>query len=90
MKSITLTFLTPKGEEAYHMVGVAGVGAKFKERMVIKKVFNDHKISDDPLTIRIDIKIPRLAVQVNFDQAIEEALKSKGAIKGKDYTMVLK
>jgi len=87
MKEIVLTFKTPKGEKAYHEVDDEGKAQSYLERKIAKAVAKDSIISKDPLTVRIKIKVSRLAVQVKLDEQVVDALKKKGAVIGKDYDL---
>ena len=85
MKRITLWFLTPKGEKAYHDVEKSSEGAK--ANMVANKVAKTKIVNKNPLTVIIKIKIKWLAVQIEFDKQIIDGLKQFGAVKNIDYYM---
>ena len=90
MKEIILTFKTKKGESAYHKVDAEGKTQSYMDRKIARAVARDNIISKDPLTVKIKIKVERLAIQVQLDEQIVEALKKKGAVQNKDYTMEIK
>lgn len=85
MKEILLTFKTKKGVKAYHEIDAEGKKQSFMERKIAKAVARDSIISKDPLTVKVKVKVERLAVQVKLDEQIVTALAKKGAKKGTDY-----
>ena len=87
MKEILLTFKTAKGESAYHEIDAEGKKQSFMERKIAKSVARDSIISKNPLTVRMKIKIERLAIQVKLDEQVVTALAKKGAKKDIDYTI---
>lgn len=90
MKEINITFLTNKGEEAYKSCDEAGKKLKRKDQAINNLVAKDFIISNDPLVIKIKIKISWLADLNNYDLLIIEGLGKFGAIRNIDYIMVVK
>jgi len=87
MKAILLTFKTPKGTEAYARVDAAGKKQRWRDKKISKALAEDTIISQDPLIVRIKIKIPWLAVRINFDKQIIDALSKFGAVLDEDYKL---
>lgn len=90
MKAIVLKFLTKNGEKAYHQVDAEGESQSKMDRAIGNRVASDHILSQDPLIVKIKIKIGWLAVKVNLPEQIEKGLLKYGAVKGTDYTMEVK
>lgn len=80
-----LQFLTEKGTKAYKEIKAQP--SKWKDRVVIKKIFREKVTSEDPLTITIKAKIPWLAIQIELDKQIIDQMKLKGCDRDLDYTM---
>lgn len=87
MKKIIVKFLTKKGEKAYHKVEEAGKQESKINKRIMKMIARDNTISKEPLTIEIEIKIPRLAIKAEMPEKIVEGLAKFDAVKGIDYTM---
>jgi len=87
MKEIILKFKTVNGEEAYHLIDAEGKRQPFKERQVAKAVAKDKIISKNPLVVKVKIRVRRLAVAVELDKKIVEALRKAGAKENTDYDM---
>lgn len=87
MELIVLKFLTDKGKEAYHKVEKEGDKQNRLDKAISNKVSKEKIIQENPLIVRIDIKIPRLAQACKLDNKIVQGLKKFGALKGQDYTM---
>jgi len=85
MKEILLKFLTKRGEEAYAKVEAEGKAQSRLDRRIAKSVARDTVIQKSPLVVKIKIKIKRLAVQVQLDKQVVEALKKFGAKENKDF-----
>jgi hypothetical protein len=90
MKNIQLTFLTKKGDDAYHQIKLKGKGQSWRDRRISNSVASDSVVQESPLIVRIDVKIEWLAVQVGLDVQTEAALSQYGAKKDIDYTMEVK
>lgn len=87
MKEIILTFKTEKGEQAYKKVDEEGKKQSFMDRKISKAVASDKVVSKNPLIVNISIKVQRLAVHVELDKKVKEALEKFGAVEGVDYSM---
>lgn len=90
MKTITLSFLTKKGEEAYQKVDFEGKSRPWRERKIGDLIAKDKVLSRNPLIVRIDIKMEVLAVQIEIDKNIISGLAKYGAELNKDYTMKIR
>jgi len=87
MKEIVLFFKTEKGEKAYHQVDAEGKAQSFMDRKISRAVAKDSIVATNPLTVKIRIKVERLAIQIQLDEQIVTALKKYGAVRDTDYTM---
>lgn len=87
MKRILLKFLTEKGVKAYRQTEEAGKKESRMNRRIVKTVFRDKEVSQDPLTIEIEIKSPRLALTIDLPSQIKTGLEKLGAKQDKDFTM---
>jgi len=87
MKEILLNFLTEKGASAYRKITADGDKQSWKDKKIAKSVAEDEVVSENPLVVRIRVKINWLAVQVKLDEQTVMALEKKGAKKDKDFTI---
>ena len=87
MKEIDVFFLTKKGVEAYRAVDKAGEKETGLNKRIVKRIYRDSVISEDPLVVRVKIKIPRLAVAQELDKGIIKGLEAQGAKDGEDFRL---
>lgn len=87
MKEIIINFLTEKGAKAYALVTEEGDKQSWKNKKISKAVAEDQVISENPLVVRIKVKIGWLAVKCDLESQTVNALKKFGAERGKDFTM---
>ena len=87
MKEIDVFFLTRKGIEAYRAVEKAGEKETGINKRIVKRIYRDCIISQDPLIVRVKIKIPRLAVAQELDKGIIKGLEDKGAKNETDFRL---
>lgn len=87
MKKILIYFLTKKGREAYEAVEEAGKKESGINKRIMKRIARDSIISRDPLTVEINIKVPRLAIASEFDKQIIKGLEAQGAKLDKDFNL---
>lgn len=80
-----LKFLTKKGVEAYRDIKAEKVSLKGK--LIVKKIFREKEISDNPLTIEIRVLIPWLAIQERIDNKIIEQMSLRLCERDLDYTL---
>ena len=90
MKNIVLKFKTEKGEKAYQKVEEDGKAQSYLDRKIGRAVAKESIISKNPLTIKIKVKVKRLAVKVKLDEQIVDGLKKYGAKVGVDYDIYIK
>ena len=90
MKEIDIFFLTKKGIEAYRAVEKAGEAETGLNKRIVKKIYRDSVLSEDPLVVRVKIKIPRLAIAQELDKGIIKGLEDKGAVVNKDFRLEIK
>lgn len=87
MKEIVLSFLTPRGEAAYKEVEEEGKKESYMNRQIVRRVFRQQTVSENPLVIKIICKIPRLAEGIMIQNNIYDSLHKKGCVQDKDYTL---
>jgi len=86
MRTMYLTFLTMKGEEAYHKINKIGESQGVENKVVMRRIVREVVLNKtNPLEIRIDIKIPRLAQDIGLLGLTEESLKKEGLVNNEDY-----
>ena len=85
MLKYKLVMLTDAGREAYKKVEEAGKKESFMNKQIVKKVLSEKVIEKNPLTVLIEVKIPRLAPVLNIAGQIEESMKKYGAVNTVDY-----
>jgi hypothetical protein len=90
MKEIDIFFLTQKGIDAYRAVEKAGEGEKGINKRIVRRIYRDSVVSEDPLVVRVKIKIQRLAIVTELDKQIIKGLEDKGAKNGKDFKLEVK
>lgn len=90
MKSITISFLTEKGELAYKKSEEEGKSRPKWEKKAVACIFKDEVLQEKPLIIFVKIKSPRMAIQIKLDEKIKEGLKKFGAVIKKDYNLQIK
>lgn len=90
MNLIILKFLTEKGAKAYQKVDEEGKKESWQNRQIARRVARDRIVCQNPFTVEITIKIPRLAIQIDMPAQIEEGLSNYGAKLDRDYTMEVK
>jgi len=83
MKFIRVEFLTTKGEKAYKDIKAQPI--KFREKMIVDRVFKEKVISENPYKVEIKVLIPHLALNLEIDNKIRETMAKKGCIEGVDY-----
>lgn len=87
MKDILIRFQTKKGENAYNKVREEGEAQPKMDKAIARRVCRETIISQNPMILKIKIKIPRLAIACDLPKQVETGLAKFGAKKDRDYTM---
>jgi hypothetical protein len=90
MKEIIINCLTEKGAEAYRLIDAEGEKQSWKDKKIAKALAEDEILSLNPLVVKVRVKIEWLAVQVRLDEQTVLAMEKKGAVKDKDFNVVVK
>lgn len=87
MKDILVRFKTKKGEEAYRKVREHGQAQPKMDKAIAGRVCKETIIQENPMILKIKIKIPRLAFAIDLPGQVVAGLEKFGAKKDRDYTM---